>query len=145
MVAVANDERTTSQGRSMNQARKKAAPALRRLLLVCALAACGGGSARPEPSPPAATPASAARAPAPQPNTAPLSELECDRLADHLVELSLAEAPAERGEPYTAEDVAAAKRELRASMKPACAQLSRRAFECALAARTKAELAACPP
>lgn len=115
-----------------------------RLLLVCGLAACGSSSAQPAPARPAVEPAPPTAAPGPGPSSAPLSEAECDRLADHLVELSLAEPAAERGEPYTAEDVAAAKRELRASMKPACAQLPRRAFECALAARNKTELAGCP-
>lgn len=115
-----------------------------RLLLVAGLAACGGRASRPEPTRPTAEPAPTAAEPGPSPSAAPLSEPECDRLADHLVELSLAEPAPERAEPYTAEDVAAAKRELRASMKPACAQLSRRAFECALAARSKTELAACP-
>lgn len=115
-----------------------------RLLLVCGLAACGSGSARPEPMRPPIAPPPPTAEPSPSPSAAPLSEPECERLADHLVELSLTEPAAERGEPYTAEDVAAAKRELRASMKPACAQLSRRAFECALAARSKTELAACP-
>lgn len=109
--------------------------------LGCALPSCGGAPARPTP-PPASEPPPPATEPAPS-QAAPLSESECDRLADHLVDLSLAEPRA--GEPYTAEDAAAAKRELRASMKPACAQLSRRAFECALAAPAKAELAACPP
>ncbi len=115
-----------------------------RMLLVCGLAACGSSSAQPEPVRPAVEPAPPTAVPGPSPSAAPLSEPECDRLADHLVELSLTEPAAERGEPYTAEDVAAAKRELRASMKPACAQLARPAFECALAARNKTELAACP-
>lgn len=115
------------------------------LALGCAVAACGGSSARPTPAPPSTEPAPPGAEPGPAPAAAPLSEPECDRLADHLVELSLAEAPPERGEPYTAEDAATAKRELRASMKPACAQLPRHAFECALKARSKAELAACPP
>lgn len=55
----------------------------------------------------------------------------------------MAEPQKSRAESYTTEDAEAAKRELRTSLAPACAQLSRQALTCALAARSSAELAAC--
>lgn len=84
---------------------------------------------------------------------APLDDAECNQLADHLVDLSMAARrppppppggkPPAPGDSYTAEDAEAAKRELRQSLRPACAQLPRRDFRCAMAARTAAELRAC--
>ena len=105
------------------------------LLALSSIAGCGGGS---KPTPQAPDP-SQGEGPAEdgedsagaQPDAAgnpgaPLDESECTQLADHLVDLSLA-----------------AKRELRQSLKPACAALPRRDFSCAMAAHTSAELGAC--
>ncbi|MBK7535965.1 MAG: hypothetical protein IPI49_11500 [Myxococcales bacterium] len=120
------------------------------MALVLLLAACGGKSpAAGAPStPPGSSVAPRTGTPAsPEAPAAPkdraITERECEQLADHLVELSLAEPRAPRAEPYTAEDAEAAKRELRASMKPACATLSRGALDCALRAPSSAALAAC--
>ncbi len=119
-----------------------------------ALAACGGASpARPPPAPaPGAAPSSdGSAAPATGGDDAPgapLSDAECDQLADHLVELGLADRRAKQGataakDQYTAEDAEAAKRELRQSLRPACPAVPRRDFSCAMTAATSAELAAC--
>ena len=131
------------------------------LLAQLALAASCASS-----SPPPAQPQRAAADPAdaegdrPAPGTAaeelpgaPLDEAECNALADHLVDVSLTERRAgtsgtsgtsgKPGEAFTAEDAEAAKRELRQAMKPACPQLPRRHFSCAMAARTTAALGAC--
>jgi hypothetical protein len=122
-------------------------------LLLVALIGCGG-SATPPPQAPANQPGQGAPRDGEDAITgdaeapgAPLDENECAQLADHLVDLSLAVKrgkPAGAGnEPYTDEDAEAAKRELRQSLRPACATLPRRDFRCAMTARTSAELGAC--
>lgn len=122
------------------------------LALSLASLACGGGAAKRPPQTPAgdATRAGDARdAPPPaaaEAAAAPLTDDECDQLADHLVDVSLGERRAKPGasaEPYTAEDAEAAKRELRQSLRPACPTVPRRDFTCAMAARSSAELGAC--
>lgn len=113
--------------------------------LALATAACGGGGTaaqHPAPAPAPAAPAAAQPAPPPA-GEAPLTDAECDQLADHLVELSLADPRTPRAAEYTAQDADNAKRELRGSMRPACAQLGRAALRCALAAKTAETLAAC--
>lgn len=122
------------------------------LASILAFGGCGGSS-QPAPRPPASAPGEAAagegdatEGSAPEAAGAPLDENECTQLADHLVDLSLAAKRKPAGanaEPYTDEDAEAAKRELRQSLKPACATLPRRDFSCAMAARTSAELGAC--
>lgn len=122
------------------------------LLGIASLSSCGGSS-QPAPQTPASAPdddpprvGDPAGGDAPEAAGAPLDEDECTQLADHLVDLSLAAKRKPAGasvETYTDEDAEAAKRELRQSLKPACATLPRRDFSCAMAARTSAELGAC--
>lgn len=130
------------------------------LVLVLGLASCGGSS-KPSPQEPDAgqssgegsvgTPGEGDPGDAPGPSGAPLDDAECTQLADHIVDVSMAArrpppnsgAAAKPGDGYTAEDAEVAKRELRQSLRPACPQLSRREFRCAMAARTAAELGAC--
>lgn len=122
------------------------------LALALACLACGGGAAKSPPQTPASDGARAGddRA-APPPATdeapgAPLTEDECDQLADHLIDVSFAERrakPSASGEAYTAEDAETAKRELRQALRPACSSVPRRDFACAMAARSSAELGAC--
>lgn len=129
--------------------------------LSCALLAigCGGSSAPATQAPsadgdavPAADPQAGDTPPAADEPGAPLTEAECHRLADHLVDLNMNErrqrpagAQGAQGEGYSAEDAETAKRELRQTLQPMCAQLSRRDFTCALAAKTAAEMVACQP
>lgn len=125
------------------------------LALSLASLACGGGAAKSPPQTPTSDGARAGDArdaPAPAPATAeaaaaPLTDDECDQLADHLIDVSFAERrakPSASGEAYTAEDAEAAKRGLRQSLRPACSTVPRRDFTCAMAARSSAELGACP-
>lgn len=128
--------------------------ALAQLLLALSLAALGcGGSSTPATQTPG-EPDGAAPASDPQPGDAPaasdapgapLDEAECNRLADHLVELSLAEKPGKSADGYSAEDAETAKRELRQKLQPMCAQLPRRDYTCAMAAKSSTEMAACQP
>lgn len=122
------------------------------LALALACLACGGGAAKSPPQTPASDGARTADgSAAPPPSSgeapgAPLTDDECDQLADHLVDVSFGERRAKPGasaEPYTAEDAEAAKRELRQSLRPACPTVPRRDFTCAMAARSSAELGAC--
>jgi hypothetical protein len=64
-------------------------------------------------------------------------------LADHLVEVSMAEKARGGSAPYTAADAEAAKRELRPALQPSCAKLSRAALRCAMAANSSSDLAGC--
>ena len=122
------------------------------LLALLMSAACGGASAPATQAPrergdvaPDADPRAGDTAPAADAPGAPIDDAECARLADHLIDLSFAEKRGKGAEAYTAEDAEAAKRELRQSMKPACAQLPRRDFTCAMAAKSSADLSACQP
>jgi hypothetical protein len=121
------------------------------LLLLLAMG-CGGSSVPVARSPdeasspaPIADPQAGDTAPATDAPGAPIDDAECARLADHLIDLSFADKRGKGAEAYTAEDAEAAKRELRQSMKPACAQLPRRDFTCAMAAKSSADLTACQP
>jgi hypothetical protein len=75
----------------------------------------------------------------------PLTEAECATLVAHVVAVGLrahnqAEEAAYRP---SAEQVAQIEAQLRAELLPACLRLERAAWQCAMAAETGAELAAC--
>jgi len=104
-------------------------------------AACGSGGARPRPpgptgAPDAAVPAAPAAAP---------TERECDDLIAHAVALRAAELaqtlPADQL-PTEAEQ-AALRAELRGRFLAECRAGTRPGYDCAIAARSLAELAGC--
>jgi hypothetical protein len=112
---------------------------------------CGGSSRHPPRAPTASNdsqgeaargtaPAAADQAPVAGPA---ITDAECGQLADHLVDVSVADRRSAPAEPYTNTDAEAAKRELRQSLRPACASLTRREFTCALAARSGADVRLC--
>lgn len=144
---------------------------LGRVVLACGALACGalvglaggpagcGGSSPPQVTDPADPQGSGAGSAAaedkhrpdgpPGPPGAPLDDAECTQLADHIVDISMAgrrPPPVVGGDAsaeYSAEDAESTKRELRQSLRSVCAQIPRRDFRCAMAARTTAELGAC--
>ena len=69
------------------------------------------------------------------------TEAQCDKLIAHAVELGAAERPPEQT-PSDAERTAM-QTQLRTSWSPKCKPMTSRGYECALAAHTLAELAAC--
>lgn len=69
------------------------------------------------------------------------SEEQCDRLIAHVVALGAAERPPDQ--KPTDDERAAIQAQMRTAWSPQCQQLTSRGFDCALAARTLAELDAC--
>ncbi|HUS29678.1 MAG TPA: hypothetical protein VMZ53_14340 [Kofleriaceae bacterium] len=108
-----------------------------RILLVLALAACGGGTqagpvtAHPEPPPPT-------RIESTPPVTKALVAEECQQLAKHVVQLSVKERPEDQ-QP-SAEDLD--KLDLRSTVE-LCLTLPRGTYDCAMAASTTTAMAAC--
>lgn len=102
--------------------------------------ACSSTGGRPRPPGPGAPPDAAV-----EPSSTAPSERECDDLIGHAIAIRIAEmrqtVPADQL-PTEAEQ-AALRGELRASFLPACREGSREGYQCAMAARTLAELDAC--
>jgi hypothetical protein len=101
--------------------------------------ACGSGGSRPRPPAPGHTPD------APPPAAAAPTERECEALIAHAIALRVAELeqalPPEQV-PTEAEQ-AALGAELRGQHLADCQRGTRRGYDCAIAARTLAALAAC--
>jgi hypothetical protein len=68
--------------------------------------------------------------------TAALTEQECDRLFTHSVEVTATE-------PLAAAEQAKVTAELRTKLMPECRQQPRSLYDCAMAARDAAAMAAC--
>jgi hypothetical protein len=112
---------------------------------------CGGGSRHSTQAPTSSNDSQREAASGTAPATADhesaagtaITDAECGQLADHLVDVSVADRRSTPTEPYTNTDAEAAKRELRQSLRPACATLTRRELTCALAARSGADVRLC--
>lgn len=131
--------------------------------LTCTIAAgCGSGpqSRAAKPAQPAAAKPALARGPAdpeqaaPAPRAgapakapAPVTRAECEALLDHVVALAYAEHTAKVPAEYvpTSNDVVAIRAELAPEFIRACTSLSRSAYECERAAKSREELLACSP
>ena len=127
-----------SARRSSGSARSAARALLAGASLSLALA-CSSGGGRPRPPGPGSAPDAA------PPAAAPLTERECEALIGHAIALRAAELertlPAEQV-PTEAER-AALGAELRGKFLGDCRGGTRRGYDCAMAAKALAELAAC--
>lgn len=101
--------------------------------------ACSSGGGHPRPPPPRPTPD------APPPAAAAPTERECEQLIAHAIALrvaELAQAHPPAQVPTEAEQAALAA-ELRGQLLADCQRGTRRGHDCAIAAKTLAELGAC--
>jgi hypothetical protein len=117
------------------------------------LALACGGSNKPPPGDPGraadagAEPAAADATAAEQAGSnQPLTQAECDRFVDHVVELA-AEMLAARAEnpdhANTPEEIATIQDKLRAEMRADCLRVDRATFDCAMNATSATALAGC--
>jgi hypothetical protein len=109
-----------------------------RILLVVALAACGGGTRQPAPAHPEPPPATKPIETQGTPAAVPLAADECQLLVRHVVQVALKERPEDQ-QVSTDEQ---AKLDWRTAIE-ACQSMRRDSYECAMAATATTQMAAC--
>jgi hypothetical protein len=114
------------------------------LTLLAASTACGGNSPQPaKPTPrPDASVAVATGGGSAQPVSDALTERDCDALLAHVVQVSIAERPADQ--QIDASEQAKIQADARSQFQTECRGFARATYDCAMAANATTAIEACP-
>jgi hypothetical protein len=104
-------------------------------------AACGGKTPAPTHPETGSAASAGSGSAAPPPVVVALTEQECDQLLDHTIDIEYARrAPDQRPDP---KEQQAVRESIRDKFLAECRTLKRGLYECAIAAKTTAEMEAC--